>query len=155
MKRTPLNRSKSPLKRFSSLKTKKGLRKKGKEPISRLQRKIWSLCKEIIRKNYGNNCYTCPAVGLSGSNWHTGHMWAKAALGAYLKYDLRILRPQCYKCNIHHGGRGADFYARMIKEIGPEKMEELQADRSKIVRAYEYYSILLDQYKKILEAVSN
>lgn len=43
---------------------------------------------------------------------------------------------------------GADFYKRMLQEIGPEKMEELQRDRNKIVKAYDHYTYLLEEYKK-------
>ncbi len=138
MKRTPLKR-------------KKGLRKKSKMKISLLQRKIWNLCKEITRKTHGNTCYTCSASNLAGSNWHTGHLWSKASLGSYLKYDLRVLRPQCYNCNINQGGRGADFYARMLKEIGEEKMAELQRDRQVITNAYDHYIKIYEQYKRINE----
>ena len=125
------------------------LKKKSKQSISLIQRKLWEECKRIIRKQYGNSCYTCRATNLQGSNWQTGHMWPKASLGAYLKYDLRVLRPQCYKCNIHHGGRGADFYTRMLIEIGEEKMVQLQRDRVISVKAYDLYVKLLEEYKKL------
>lgn len=130
------------------------LRKKGKQKISVVQRKLWELCKLIIRKKYGNTCYTCGATGLSGSNWHTSHMWAKASLGAYLKYDLRILRPACYNCNINRGGAGADFYARMLKEIGEEKMAQLQKDRQVTVNALEHYTKLINEYTELLKQIT-
>ncbi len=126
------------------------LRKKGKQKISVIQRKLWELCKQIVRSTHGNTCYTCGTPNLSGSNWHTGHMWAKASLGANLKYDLRILRPQCFACNIHRGGMGADFYSRMLKEIGPEAMEKLEADRRVIVNAYDHYVNLINEYESLL-----
>jgi hypothetical protein len=126
------------------------LRKKGKQKISIIQRKLWNLCKLIIRKKYGNVCYTCGALGLSGSNWHTGHLIAKAALGAYLKYDLRVLRPQCYNCNINQGGRGSDFYTRMLSEIGEEKMAQLQKDRQVTVNAMNHYLKLIKEYTDLL-----
>lgn len=125
------------------------LKKKSKQPISRLQRKIWELCKQIIRKRYGNTCYTCRQNGLIGSNWHTGHMWAKASLGAYLKYDLRVLRPQCYNCNINQGGRGADFYKRMLEDIGKMAMEKLEKDRQITVKAYDHYLKILSDYQNL------
>lgn len=125
------------------------LRKKSKLPISKLQRKLWELCKQLTRRSYGNVCYTCGSTGLSGSNWHTGHLWAKASLGAYLKYDLRVLRPQCYNCNINQGGRGADFYAKMLVEIGKVEMEKLQRDRQVTVKAYDHYLKVLAKYKEI------
>lgn len=126
------------------------LKKKSKQKISLLQRKIWVLCRQIVRKKWGNTCYTCGSKGLIGSDFQTGHMWAKASVGAYLKYDLRILRPQCARCNIWQGGRGADFYSKMLKEIGEEKMAELQRDRQKIVKAYDHYLKIYEEYKKLV-----
>lgn len=76
-------------------------------------------------------------------------MWPKASVGAYLKYDLRILRPQCYNCNINDGGRGADFYKRMLSEIGQEKMSELEKDRQVIIPAYDHYVKILEEYSKL------
>lgn len=126
------------------------LKKQSKMPISRLQRKIWELCKQLTRKRYGNVCYTCGLTGLSGSNWHTGHMWAKASLGAYLKYDLRVLRPQCMTCNVWQGGRGADFYKKMLEEIGQQRMFDLEMDRQIIVNAYDHYLKIYEEYKKLI-----
>lgn len=127
------------------------LRKEGKQKISVVQRKLWELCKQIIRKRYGNSCYTCGASGLMGSNWHTGHLWAKASLGASLKYDLRILRPQCYKCNIHHGGAGAVFYASMLANHGEKYMRDLERDKQVSVKALDHYLSLIDEYQKIVD----
>ena len=125
------------------------LRKKSKQKISLLQRKIWEHCKRIIRSRHGNACYTCGRSGLEGRNWQTGHMWAKAALGAYMKYDLRILRPQCYHCNMNCGGMGAIFYKKMLDENGHEYMYKLELDRQVEVRAYEHYEKLLIEYSVI------
>ena len=125
------------------------LRKQSKQPISRLQRKIWQLIKIIVRKRYPNKCYTCDQTGLSSSNLHSGHLWPKAALGAYLKYDLRVIRVQCFRCNIHLGGNGAVFYQRMLKEIGPKEMEKLEKDRQVMVNAYEHYTKILAEYENL------
>ena len=126
------------------------LRKKGKQKISVIQRHLWEQCKQITRKVHGNSCFTCGQSGLMGSNWHTGHLWAKASLGAYLKYDLRVLRPQCYNCNINRGGMGADFYRNMLKEIGEENMEQLEKDRQVTVNAMTHYLKLLEEYQKLV-----
>ena len=126
------------------------IRKKGKQKISVIQRRLWLLCKEITRKRYGNTCYTCEASALIGSNWQTGHMWAKASVGAYLKYDLRILRPQCAVCNLFQGGRGADFYRKMLQEIGQSAMDALEKDRQVTVNAMEHYLRLIEEYKSLL-----
>ncbi len=125
------------------------LKKKSKQKISLIQRKLWNLCKILIRKKYGNSCYTCGQTGLQGSNWHTGHMWAKASLGAYMKYDLRILRPQCYNCNINRGGMGADFFSKMLMENGEEYMNQLKKERQITVKAYDHYLELIEKYSKL------
>jgi hypothetical protein len=125
------------------------LKKKSKQKISTLQVKLWNECKRIIREKYGNTCYTCGATNLSGSNWHTGHLFAKASLGAFLKYDLRVLRPQCYNCNINQGGRGADFYSKMLEENGETYMWILAEDRKKTVKAYDHYEQLLEKYRNL------
>ncbi len=131
------------------------LKKKNKQKISTIQNKLWEIIKQIVRKKYPHSCYTCGATGLSGSNLQTGHLWAKASLGAYLKYDLRVLRLQCYHCNINLGGRGADFYKRMLEEIGSEEMEKLQKDRQRIVKAYEHYESLIEEYTDVLKKLSS
>jgi hypothetical protein len=125
------------------------LKKESKQPISKLQKELWAECKRIVREQFENTCYTCGAKNLQGSNWQTGHMWAKASLGAYLKYDLRVLRPQCMVCNLHRGGMGADFYKKMLKIEGKEYMEKLEQDRNITVKAYDHYLALLKEYKTI------
>ena len=126
------------------------LKKKSKSPLKKAEDALWELCKQITRKRWGNSCYTCPAKNLGGRNWQTGHMWAKAALGAYMKYDLRILKPQCLLCNLRRGGMGAQFYANMLREIGPEAMEKLEQDRNVYRKSFDHYLMLIEEYKKIL-----
>jgi hypothetical protein len=125
------------------------LKKLSKTPISKLQRQLWEECKRIIRAKYGNVCYTCGKGNLEGSNWQTSHFIPKASLGAYLKYDLRVLRPACYHCNINLGGNGAEYYRRMVKELGQEAVDEIFKDRQKTVKAYDHYQELLEEYKQI------
>lgn len=127
------------------------LKKISKQPISKIQRKLWELCKQITRATYPHICYTCGATGLTGSNLQTGHMIAKASLGAYLKYDLRILRNQCMRCNIHQGGRGADFIENMRKIEGNKYVNQILKDRSITIKAYDHYLSLLQKYEKILK----
>ena len=126
------------------------LNKVSKQPISKIQREIWKLVKPIVIKLYGNNCYTCPAKNLVGANCQLGHVpWPKSTLGAYLKYDLRCLRIQCFACNIHRGGMGAEAYKRMLKEEGKAYMDKLEKDRQITVKAYDHFIHLLDYYTSL------
>lgn len=92
------------------------MRRKGKSPRQKLEQAIWEECKRIVRCRHGNTCYTCGARNLSGVNWQTGHGKPKAALPVRFKYDIRILRPQCMRCNIHLGGMTDIFIAKLEKE---------------------------------------
>lgn len=122
------------------------LRKDSKQSISLIQRKIWVECKRIIRKKYGNICFTCRRTNLVGSNWHTGHLLAKASIGAYLKYDIRLLRPQCYNCNINLGGNGAIFIENLRRIEGNGYVDQILKDRQVTVKAYDHYLTLLEKY---------
>ena len=88
---------------------------------------------------------------MEGSNWHTGHLIAKAAIGANLKYDLRVLRPQCGVCNIFRGGAGADFLRNMIIREGQEYVDGIFRDRTLTTKAYPYYEMLIEKYKLMLD----
>lgn len=131
------------------------MKKQSKQPISKIQRQIWEEVKRIIRARYlkrgCSNTWTCYTCGRSctGSNCQTGHMIAKASLGAFLKYDLRLLRIQCYHCNINCGGMGAVFIEKMRKIEGDEYVDSILKDRQKTVKAYDFYVDLLEKYKKI------
>lgn len=144
MKRTPL-------KRKSAWRPKrKALKKESKQKISVVQRKLWDLCRQIVRQRYPHVCYTCGRTNLIGSNCQTGHLWPKASLGAYLKYDLRVLRIQCFHCNINLGGNGAVFYSKVLREHGKDYIEQLERDKQVSVRAMEHYLTLIEKYKVLI-----
>ncbi len=144
MKRTPLKRGTSQMKRGT-------LKKRSPQKISVVQRKLWELCKQIIRKQYANTCFTCGRTGLTGSDWHTGHMLAKASLGAYLKYDTRLLRPQCFRCNIQLGGNGAIFIENLRRIEGNDYVNKILADRSVTVKALDHYLALTEKYQEVIK----
>ena len=79
------------------------LKKKSKSQIKKIQDLLWQECRRIVFEQFRNTCYTCGARNLTGANRQCGHLYPKASVGAYLKYDLRILRPQCFHCNINLG----------------------------------------------------
>lgn len=121
--------------------------------ISKLQKELWQECRRIANDIYVDHngcvdCYTCDAKDLQGSNKQLGHVpWPKSVLSAYLKYDMRCLRWQCYHCNINCGGMGAEAYKRMLKEEGKAFMNKLEKDRQISVKAYDHYEQLLTKYK--------
>lgn len=119
-----------------------------------LKKKLWELCKQIIRLKYGNTCYTCDKQGLAGSSWHTGHFIASSIGGAFLRYDLRNLRPQCYRCNIDLSGNGAIFYRKMVEREGQEYVDRIFRDKQRIIKADNlFFENKIIEYTKILETL--
>jgi hypothetical protein len=48
---------------------------------------------------------------------------------------------------------GADFYRNMLKEIGEQRMFDLEMDRRVLIKNYDHYLKLIDEYTKILNSL--
>ena len=124
--------------------------------LKTLKRKLWELCKQIIRrrcvlKDGSYKCYTCDRTIENPQDAHCGHLIPSGASGAFLRYDLRNLKICCYNCNVNLGGNGAEFYKRMVKEVGQKAVDKLFADKNIIVKADRlFYLQKIAEYEKIL-----
>ena len=120
--------------------------------VSWLDKAIWKECRRIKQKDQ-KTCYTCFRKNLEKANCQLGHYYPKGALGAKMKHDLRILRWQCYFCNLMLGGRGGDFRAHMRKEIGDEAEQalfnECRISKGEPIKAKDFYIELLVKYKAL------
>lgn len=121
---------------------------KKKSEQKKIEEKLWKECRRIIFTRYGDFCYTCDKR-IEGANRHCGHFIPKGACGAFLKYDLRNLRPQCYHDNINLGGAGAEFYRRMLAREGQDYIDKLFEDKKITVKAIDHYKQLLSEYEKM------
>lgn len=115
-----------------------------KTEIQKLKEKLWELCKQITRKTYQRDdgtwrCYTCDRVIDSPAKAQTGHFIPSGTGGAYLRYDLRNLRVQDYYCNINLGGNGAEYYKRMVAEVGQEAVDKLFQDKQLTIKADKWF----------------
>lgn len=117
--------------------------------LKKIQTKLWKECRRIILGKYGNTCYTCGASNLEKGNCQVGHCIPSGACGAFLRYDLRNLRTQCYHCNINLGGNGAVYYRNLVQELGQEAVDELFKDKQKTVKAIDHYKKLLEEYSNL------
>ena len=131
------------------------LKRKSKSPQKKIESELWKHCRRIVKKQSKDefreiDCYTCPAKGLQGANCQLGHVpWPKSTLGAFLKYDLRVLKFQCFRCNINKGGMGAVAYERMEREMGKKAFNKLKKDKQVSVKASDHYQQLLSKYKEL------
>jgi hypothetical protein len=151
--RVPLKRSSKGIQRTSTLKRATGKIRAKKTPEKKLREELWELCKKIIRTTYGNTCYTCEAPNLAGANWHTGHFIPRSVCGAYLRYDLRNLRPQCYRCNISLAGNGSSFYRNLVQNEGQAYVDQLFEDKKIIMKENKswYVDKIAEYRQKVLE----
>lgn len=81
-----------------------------------------------IRKRFGSQCYTCQNKG----KMQCGHYVSRSVRG--LRWNEDNARPQCYGCNIMHGGRPIDFREHLIEELGEVRVLEMEQLRHKIVK---------------------
>lgn len=126
------------------------LKKKSKAKPSVLKRKLWEICKDIVRKRDGNICVICGKSGLEGSGWHTGHFLPSSVCGAYLRFDLRNLWSSCYNCNINLGGNGAMFSRILVEKLGQEFVDKLFQDKQITIKAdIIFYEEKIKEYKEI------
>ena len=120
--------------------------------------KLWALTRQIVFILYGTDCYTCPQKKLTGKNLQCGHGYSKGAMGVSMQYDLRILRAQCYNCNINYGGMQAAFWRKLEAEIGREKVDalflECKNSKGQPIKARPFILSLIETYKTKLNELS-
>lgn len=116
------------------------MKRKSRTEVAKLKDKLWELCKQITRKRYERDdgtwtCYTCKKHLVYGKDAHTGHFIPSAVGGAFLRYDLRNLRVQCYNCNINLGGNGSYFYNQLVVDEGQQYVDKLFQDKHITIKA--------------------
>lgn len=128
------------------------------QSLSKLKKVLWELCKQITRKTYrradGNwNCYTTGILLDEPGKCHTGHFIAKSICSTELAYDLKNLRIQSYRANIHLSGDTLQFEENLIRDHGQEYVDELKRrNRETKGKSFgmSWYLEKIEEYKKIL-----
>jgi len=92
---------------------------------STLQRKLWKVCSEYIKKRDGRICITCGKEIKPGKGVHNGHFLPSKTCGFNLRYDEKNLNVQCFYCNKNLGGFGAMYYKKMVEKHGQEFVDNL------------------------------
>lgn len=127
--------------------------------IKKLKIKLWELCKQIVRKTYIKedgtwDCFTCDKHIDIPAKAQTGHFIPSSTCGAYLRYDLRNLRVQCYNCNINGGGQGAMYYKNLVEEKGQDYVDQIFQDKHKTIKAdWVWFEAKISEYDTILKSL--
>lgn len=86
--------------------------------IKTLESRVWKLCKEITRAKYSHICVCCNTP-IEGKQLHTGHYFRKKFIPMQMRYDLRLLRPQCSTCNRRKHG-ALEYYTVYLLQNHPK-----------------------------------
>lgn len=144
MRRSAFKRSKTRLKPRTA--------KLPKKPtITKLKKQLWAITREIIFKQHGNDCYTCPAKALVGSNRQCGHFISSSVCSASIRYDFSNLRPQCASCNIWKSGNWIAFETH-LRADGIDTEELKKRNRDTIGLKYDslFYINKIAEYSTLL-----
>ena len=138
------------------------MRKKKKKklpPLSRLKKKAWELTSMYVRMKGADDLgyATCVTCG-TAKHWkdlQAGHFIPQAR-GNAIRWDLRGIWPQCYRCNINLGGNGAEYTCFMLDRFGREAVDDLRrvAASTRIMRRADYEEIIDDMAGRLASLVS-
>lgn len=126
---------KTPLRRKTALKSKKGLKvaKCPKKPpsktLAQLKKELDRVFSLYIREKYPKRCYTC---GKRGVTLQCGHFVSRQYLAT--RWDENNCRPQCVGCNMFGNGKPLDFEENLKKELGDETVEKMKKSRHQVLK---------------------
>lgn len=125
-----------------------------KSPLSKLKKKLWDLCRTIIRARYGNTCYTCGRTGLTGSDWQTGHFISSSICSTELRYALDNLRIQCAKCNIWKSGNWLEFEQHLKRDgVDVEELKQRNIQTKGKQYGTDWYLSKIGEYERIVRSL--
>ena len=74
------------------------------------------------------SCGSAPAQKRGGT-MDAGHYRSRGAAG-HLRFNTNNIHAQCVKCNRHLSGNVVEFRINLIRRIGEDKVQQLEADNS-------------------------
>ena len=97
--------------------------------ISQLKKQADKVFSLYIRNRDGGRCYTCGAVKPI-NEMQNGHYVTRGC--NQLRYNERNCHCQCVGCNIFKSGNMPEYAVALIKQYGPNILDELQREHRKI-----------------------
>jgi hypothetical protein len=97
-------------------------------------------------------CYTCPSK-LPIKKMQNGHYVSRSVRS--LRWEEDNCRPQCYGCNVMHGGRPIDFRENLVNELGESKVKELEAKRKELFKpSDEWFLTQIQKYELLFSQLN-
>lgn len=132
---TPRVRRKMPSRTRVKFKAKKVPVKKKKKPSrTNLVKKLDAIFSTWTRTRFASEngmvkCYTCDKTAPIKS-MQNGHYVSRSV--RKLRWEPDNCRPQCYGCNVMHGGNPITFRENLVKELGETYVLELESLRHEL-----------------------
>lgn len=122
--------------------------------IKSLEAKLWLECKRIIREKYPHICIACNKP-IEGKDLHCGHYFRKKFIPIQMKYDLRLLRPECARCNLRLAGN-LEWYTVGIMKTEPwdyilDIAEDIEFYKEQPLNTAQQRWFLLDKIEKYIK----
>jgi len=106
----------------------KAKKKKRAPSLAKLRETLWSLTSRYVRLSHSRDgwcrCVTC-GITKPWQELHAGH-FVPQARGNAVRYDLRNIAPQCFRCNISLGGNPSAYAVYMLDTYGEAVVRELE-----------------------------
>lgn len=110
-----------------------------KQGVASLKKRLWkefALWIKLTHSLDGKSCLcvTCgERIEIGTARCHAGHYLNKKTYSIHY-FDPRNVRPQCSTCNTFAEGMTIEFREHLIREIGVEAVEDLEATRHGIAK---------------------
>ena len=103
----------------------RSLKKRTRTGTKALKSKLWALVSKFVRLKDAtpeglNVCYTCGEPKF-WKELQAGH--GISGRGNAILFEIAIIKPQCYQCNIRKHGNYEVFVPKLCREIGLEAYE--------------------------------
>lgn len=104
--------------------------KQAAKPLQYWLKRAEAACNAWVRfRDRKDPCISCGTWDTP--EWHSGHFISVGASSA-LRFDPANIHRQCIACNVHGGGRQADYEKRLRYKIGHAEVERLKhAERNR------------------------
>ncbi len=116
-----------------------------KKTITQLNKKLWKIVSEYIRRRDKGICFTCGRYywdeELGENNWkkmQAGHYRTGATCNKTLYFDERNIHCQCFNCNINLSGNWREYQKRMHMKYGKDIDSKFDKINQKPTHDYDY-----------------
>lgn len=108
------------------------------KPLSYFEKRTEEEVNRYVRlRDYRDGCISCDKPASWSGQWHASH-WRSVGAARGLRYNLWNVHKACSECNHKKSGNIMEYTPRLIRKIGPEKVEWLESQNQVERRTREY-----------------